>query len=71
MRADKKGKRTWCYLSEEDEKRLEKTVETTGLSHAFVLSELASAALNAIAEDEHQITFPIRFTINKQQKGRK
>jgi hypothetical protein len=68
MRADKKSKRTWCYLSEADEKLLNETVETTGLAPAFVLTELASAALKAVAEDDHELTFPLRFTTVTKKK---
>jgi hypothetical protein len=62
----KKGKRYWVYLSEQDEQRLNKLVDSIGTLSAFdVLSVIASAGLKASEESGHRLPLPLGFQIHE------
>lgn len=65
MATQKKLKRVWGYLSEDDQNRLAKLVESVGggLNEAQVLSVLASAALKACSEAGNRVPLPLKFSL--------
>lgn len=64
MPTQKKSKRAWLYLAEDDLTRLEKLVSALGtLSEAAVLSTLASAGLKACEKLGNRMPLPLRFQV--------
>lgn len=68
MATDKKPKRTWVYLSEQDQQRLTKLVDAVGgsLSEVNVLTALTSAAIKACSDAGNRIPLPLRFSISSE-----
>ncbi len=65
MRGEKKGKRSWFYISEEDEARLDKLAQATGLSPAFVMTTIATAAIRAVADNNYRLSLPLHFELSE------
>ena len=64
MANQKKSKRSWLYLSEEDQARLQKLAAAVGtLNDATILSALASASLRACEELGNRMPLPLKFRI--------
>jgi hypothetical protein len=64
MNAQKKSTRSWLYLNDEDEARLDKLVAAVGtLNEATVLSAIASAGLRACEEIGNRLPLPLKFQI--------
>src|ERR1051325_9822446 len=64
MEPQKKPKRSWVYLSEEDQRRVNNLLKAVGtLNEVTILSTLASAAFRACEESDNGIPLPLNFRI--------
>ena len=64
MEPQKKPKRSWVYLSEEDQRRVNNLLKAVGtLNEVTILSTLASAALRACEESGNRMPLPLKFQI--------
>jgi hypothetical protein len=64
MAIEKKAKRLWVYLSEEDATRLDRLVNALGSLNAItVLTALASSGLKACEEAGNRLPLPLKFQI--------
>ena len=64
MAIQKKAKRSWVYLSEEDTVRLDNLVKALGtLNEVTILTALASSALRACEDLGNRMPLPLKFQI--------
>ena len=64
MAIQKKAKRSWVYLSEDDAGRLDKLVSALGtLNEVTILTALASSGLKACEDAGNRLPLPLKFQI--------
>lgn len=65
MATVRKPRRTWLYVSEDDQQRLEKILSAVQphMNEATVLSLLASSGLQACERAGNRLPLPLRFEI--------
>ena len=62
----KKAKRTWVYVSEEDQPRLQALVKAVGsLNETMILGAIASARLKACEEIGYRLPLPLKFEVKE------
>ncbi len=65
MAAQKKTRRAWLYITEDDDARLQSLVKKLGphYNDALILSTIASAGLKACEDEGSRLALPLNFKV--------